>query len=127
MQLNADKYFTTMASRNKTIINKPYKLHDRPLQSTGSVKYLCLTLRGLVKLKKIRKKLGLARPHPPTPITIFLYFLVTVVPVSEKKLASGNMKILPLNLVFQSARRRGSRQMPAEGNRISGEFGGMPP
>ena len=32
------------AGRSKTIINKSYKLHDHPLQSTYSVKYLGLTL-----------------------------------------------------------------------------------
>ena len=49
MQFNADKCFTMRAGRSKTIINKSYKLHDHPLQSTDSVKYLGLTLTSDLK------------------------------------------------------------------------------
>ena len=49
MQFNADKCFTMMAGRSKTIINKSYKLHDHPLQSTDSVKYLGFTLTSDLK------------------------------------------------------------------------------
>ena len=44
MQFNADKCFTMRAGRSKTIINKSYKLHDQPLKSPDSVKYIGLTL-----------------------------------------------------------------------------------
>ena len=40
MQFNAEKCFTMRAGRSKAIINKLCKLHDHPLQSTDSVKYL---------------------------------------------------------------------------------------
>ena len=44
MQFNADKCFIMRAGRSKTKINAFYKLHDQPLQSTDSVKYLGLTV-----------------------------------------------------------------------------------
>ena len=50
MQFNADKSFTMKAGRSKTIINKSYKIHDHPLQSTDSVKYLGLTLTSDLKI-----------------------------------------------------------------------------
>ena len=43
------KCFTMRAGRSKTIINKSYKLHDHPLRSTDSVKYLGLTLTSHLK------------------------------------------------------------------------------
>ena len=44
MQFNADKCFTMRTGRSKSKINASYNLHDQPLQSTDSVKYLGLTL-----------------------------------------------------------------------------------
>ena len=44
MQFNADKCFTMRTGRSKSKINASYNLHDQPLQSTNSVKYLGLTL-----------------------------------------------------------------------------------
>ena len=41
----------------------------------GWVVWFGAPLGGLVKLKKIREKLGLARRHPPTPYPIFDFFL----------------------------------------------------
>ena len=44
MQFNAHKCFTMRAGRRKSKINASYNLHDQPLQSTDSVKYLGLTI-----------------------------------------------------------------------------------
>ena len=44
MQFNAEKCFTMRTGRSKSKINASYNLHDQPLQSTDSVKYLGLTL-----------------------------------------------------------------------------------
>ena len=49
MQFNADKCFTMRTGRSKSKINASYNLHDQPLQSTDSVKYLCLTLTSDLK------------------------------------------------------------------------------
>ena len=49
MHYNASKCFTMRAGRSKTKINASYKLHDQPLQSTNSVKYLGLTLTSDLK------------------------------------------------------------------------------
>ena len=49
MQFNADKCFTMRTGRSKSKINASYNLHDQPLQSTDSVKYLGLTLTSDLK------------------------------------------------------------------------------
>ena len=53
MQFNADECFAMRAGRNKTIINKSYKIQGHPLQSkpTDSVKYLGFTLTSDLKFK----------------------------------------------------------------------------
>ena len=49
MQFNADKCFTMRTGRSKSKINASYSLHDQPLQSADSVKYLGLTLTSDLK------------------------------------------------------------------------------
>ena len=49
MQLNADMCFTMRFGGSKTKSNASYKLHDQPLLSTDSVKYLGLTLTSDLK------------------------------------------------------------------------------
>ena len=49
MQFNADKCFIMRASKGKELINKIYRLHDHPLQTTDSSKYLDLTLTSDLK------------------------------------------------------------------------------
>ena len=49
MQFNADTCFTMRTGRSKSKINASYNLHDQPLQSTDSVKYLGLTLTSDLK------------------------------------------------------------------------------
>ena len=44
MQFIAEKCLTMRTGRSKSKINASYNLHDQPLQSTDSVKYLGLTL-----------------------------------------------------------------------------------
>ena len=49
MQFNADKCFTMRTGKGKKIINKIHTLHDHPLPTTASSKYLGLTLTSDLK------------------------------------------------------------------------------
>ena len=74
MQFNADKCFTMRTGKGKKITKRIYTLHDHPLQTTASAKYLGLTLTSDLKwnthisntTRKANSILGLLRRNIKT-------------------------------------------------------------